>query len=169
MTKIKEEAAVLIPTSATNKYHEESATTSKSGGKSYVDQIDKIKTMYIDDVSDLIGVPRGLILGDKADNEKNYNLFVETVIESLQGTIIGELNKMLTPKEFKEGLKYSASSVRYRDIFDLSTKFDKLISSGAFTRNELRVETGYEPIPGGDEFLITKNYEKYGERSKENA
>lgn len=77
------------------------------------------------------------------------------------------MNKTLTPEEYQKGMKYSANSVRYRDIFELATNFDKLISSGAFNRNELREESGYDPIEGGDQFLITKNYMTFTERNEE--
>ena len=60
-----------------------------------------------------------------------------------------------------------------RDKFALAGNIDKLISSGAMTRNEVRSELGLESVPGGDKFLITKNYqlgeqlEKGGEKEDE--
>lgn len=166
--KIRTAVVALIPVSNTFKYEEQNAVASKNS-PSYVEDIKKVKDMYINDVSDLIGVPRGLILGDKADNEKNYNLFIETVIETLQQIVVSELNKSLTPQEYVKGMKYSAKSVRYRDIFALATNIDKLISSGSFNRNEVRRELEYDPIPDGDKFLITKNYTTSAERNDENV
>ena len=169
VSKIKKEDVVVIPTSPDNKYSEVSSSGSGSSKKgiSYLDQVDSLKKMYVDDVSSIINIPRGLILGDKADNDKNYNLFIETVVEYFQNLFVSELNKTLTPEEYQKGMKYSANSVRYRDIFELATNFDKLISSGAFNRNELREESGYDPIEGGDQFLITKNYMTFTERNEE--
>lgn len=168
-SKIRKDDVVVIPTSPDNKYSEVSSSGSGSSKKgiSYLDQVDSLKKMYVDDVSSILNIPRGLILGDKADNDKNYNLFIETVVEYFQNLFVSELNKTLTPEEYQKGMKYSANSVRYRDIFELATNFDKLISSGAFNRNELREESGYDPIEGGDQFLITKNYMTFTERNEE--
>ena len=44
------------------------------------------------------------------------------------------------------------------DPFALSDSIDKLISSGTFSRNEIRQKLGEEPVKGLDEFVITKNY-----------
>lgn len=165
--QIRKDPVVIIPTSQSTKYDEQgTGGSTKSSNSSYVTDIEKMKDMFINDISDLIGVPRDLIFGGKADNEKNYNLFVETVIEHLQGIVVSELNHSLSPVEFKNGLKYSTKSVRYRDIFSLSTSIDKLVSSATFNRDEVREELGFDSIPGGSEFLITKNYMKYGEEEK---
>ena len=52
------------------------------------------------------------------------------------------------------------------DKFALAENIDKLISSGAMTRNEVRLELGLEAVPGGDTFLITKNYQGENEIEK---
>ena len=170
VSKIRKEDVVVIPTSEDHKYDEIGSNSSgKKNATSYLEQIESTKRMYVDDISSLLNIPRGLILGDKADNDKNYNLFIETVVEYFQNLFVAELNKSLSPKEYEEGMKYSANSVRYRDIFELATNFDKLISSGAFNRNELREEAGYDPVEGGDQFLITKNYMSLTERNEENV
>jgi hypothetical protein len=62
--------------------------------------------------------------------------------------------------EYLEGQKIEVKAVSYQNIFDLATSIDKLISSSAFTGNEMRLEAGYEASndPNLDKHYITKNY-----------
>lgn len=161
---IRKDDVVFIPKTKNGSYDEVSAGQKGTARTvSFIDQIDATKKLYVKDIAGLIGFSSDLIFGEKSDNQKNYDLFIETVIEHLQNIFVGELNKTLDQKEFGSGMKYSAKSVKYRDIFELATSFDKLISSGSFNRNELRAEVDYDPIPDGEKFLITKNYMEYAE------
>lgn len=58
--------------------------------------------------------------------------------------------------------KLEVKAVSYQSIFDLATSIDKLISSSAFTGNEVRLEVGYEVSddPNLNTHHITKNYTK---------
>ena len=52
----------------------------------------------------------------------------------------------------------------------MSEAVDKLIASGSFNRDEIRVLTGFEPIGSEDmqKFIITKNYQTVDEESTGN-
>ncbi|EOD3710938.1 TPA: phage portal protein, partial [Staphylococcus aureus] len=52
--------------------------------------------------------------------------------------------------------------VNKKDPLQYAEAIDKLVSSGSFTRNEVRIMLGEEPSDNSelDEYLITKNYEK---------
>ena len=82
-------------------------------------------------------------------------------MKSLNKKIEDELNaKTISKAEYVAGMEVKVVGVDKKDIFDLADAVDKLISSGGFNRNEIREEVDYESIEGGDEFYITKNYEK---------
>ena len=59
-----------------------------------------------------------------------------------------------------------------KDIFELSTSIDKLISSGSFTRNDVREFAGEERSDDVslDEYVLTRNYMSLegGENNEEN-
>ncbi|GAX47302.1 phage portal protein [Pseudolactococcus reticulitermitis] len=157
--EIKKSPVVLIPRKHEKDY-EEVSTKQGTGKNSSIDDISKTKKFYIDDVANILGIPNGLIYGDVADNQKNYETFIETVIEPIASKLIDGLNHIAYSKsELIAGYTLKMLGVRRRDMFELSSSIDKLISSGAVTRNEVREELGRSAVEGGDRFLITKNYE----------
>ena len=94
-------------------------------------------------------------------------------MESINKLVEDELMcKTLTQADVQKGMSVKVIGLARNDIFALATSVDKLISSGAFTRNEIRNELNYPSVDGGDEFIITKNYEaselKGGEKDEEN-
>lgn len=157
--EIKKSPVVLIPKKK-DKDYEEVSNKQNTGKVSNIDDISKTKKFYIDDVSNILGIPNGLIYGDVADNQKNYAIFIEAVIEPIAGKLIDGLNHIVYSKsEIIAGHTVKMLGVRRRDMFELSSNIDKLISSGTVTRNEVREELGRSAVEGGDRFLITKNYE----------
>ncbi|CUB59297.1 Phage portal protein [Bacillus subtilis] len=73
--------------------------------------------------------------------------------------------KFFEMKDYLGGQRIEIKSVSYQSIFDLATSIDKLISSSAFTGNEIRLEVGYEVSddPNLNTHHITKNYTKLHE------
>lgn len=155
---------ILLPKDA--KYEEYRSQTSIK--VSYVEDIAKMKQQYINDVADILGIPNGLIHGDLADNQKNYDTYIATVIEPLAQKIVSAMNYIIFNRsELQKGNKVQMVGFKNYDLFSLSSNIDKLVSSGSFTRNEIRRELGYDPVEGGDVFLLTKNYMELGSIGKE--
>ncbi|OFR41705.1 hypothetical protein HMPREF2887_05560 [Streptococcus sp. HMSC071H03] len=155
---------ILLPKDA--KYEEYRSQTSIK--VSYVEDIAKMKQQYINDVADILGIPNGLIHGDLADNQKNYDTYIATVIEPLAQKIVSAMNYIIfNRRELQKGNKVQMVGFKNYDLFSLSSNIDKLVSSGSFTRNEIRRELGYDPVEGGDVFLLTKNYMELGSIGKE--
>ena len=130
-----------------------------------VDEINKVTNGFLDQVAMAIGIPVSLLRGDMADVEnltKNYTMYT---VSPLLKKIRDEANsKFFDEDEYLNGNRIEIKSISYNSIFDLATSIDKLVSSGAFTGNEIRQEAGYEPST--DENLnhhyVTKNYERIG-------
>lgn len=121
----------------------------------------------IDDVFDItaraFGVPPALAKGNVQDTSKAVDELLTFCVDPLADTIQTEINRKRNGfKGFKDGtfLKIKTSSVKHVDIFDVSTSIDKLISSGAFCINDVRILAGQEKIEEGwaNEHFITKNY-----------
>lgn len=59
-------------------------------------------------------------------------------------------------------IKADLNSIRFVDTLGLANAVDKLISSSAYTVNEIREKIGDDPIENGDERMLTKNYAVVG-------
>ncbi|MGV2443012.1 UNVERIFIED_CONTAM: phage portal protein [Bacillus sp. ATCC 13368] len=155
---IGEKDVAIIPQQPGFKYSE--ITGSSNNGQS-VDEINKVTNGFLDQVAMVIGIPISLLHGDMADVEKNTKNYMLFTISPLLKKISDEANvKFFTAKEYLAGKKVIIKSMSYHSLFDLATSIDKLISSSAFTGNEIRLEVGYEPSTDSnlDKHFITKNY-----------
>lgn len=154
---ISNSGTAIIPISKQQQYQEYGNNTNNNVS---VADTQQIKDQYLNDLSDLLGIPRELLRGDKLDNDKNYELFINTVIAPLQDMVVAELNAFArSTSQYQAGGYWFVKTHQVRDMFALSTQIDKLVASGSFNRNEIRAEFGFGEIPGGDEYFITKNYQ----------
>ena len=159
---IGEKDVAIIPQQPGFKYAETSG-----GGNSgqSVEEINKVTNGFLNQVAMAFGIPTALIYGEMADVEKqtkNYMLF--TVKPLLKRFLMKQtLNFLKRRVSFRSKIEIKA--VSYQSIFDLATSIDKLVSSSAFTGNEIRLEVGYEisDDPNLNTHHITKNYTKLTE------
>jgi len=122
-----------------------------------------IKNEFVDDVARMVGVPPKLIHGDVAELGENKEVFYQFCLEPILKKVEGELNaKLFTQKEYMDGDYIEVVGINRPNIFELAQSIDKIVSSGAFNRNEVRVKTGHEPIDTEEmnAYYITKNYER---------
>ncbi|MCB5082302.1 phage portal protein [Streptococcus mutans] len=171
---IAEKEVAIVPQQHGFEYSEKSGNG--VAGQS-VDEVNKVSGGFLEQLAMVLGIPMTLLKGDMATVEevtKNYMLFT---VGPLLKKIEDELNhKLCDQADVLKGDGVVAKKPSYRDIFDLATAVDKLISSGAFNANELRDEVGYEPTdnPLHEEYMVTKNYQtssdalKGGENENEN-
>lgn len=147
--------------------YDEVSSSKNLASKQSVEEVTGLLNEFTSQVSKVIGVPPALIHGEMADQEANEKNYIKFCIKPLIKKIEDELNaKLFEPQEFLSGSKVVATGIDRPNIFDLATSIDKLIASGTFNTNEIRNETGYDPIEGGDEFIITKNYQTKNESLK---
>ena len=157
---ISDKDVAIIPQQPGFKYSE--LTGGGSAGPS-VDEINKVTNGFLDQVAMAIGIPASLIRGDMADVEKVTKNYMMFTVSPLLKKVRDEGNsKFFNEKEFLSGKRLEIKSVSYNSLFDLATSIDKLVSSGAFTGNEIRQEAGYEPSTDEnlDKHFITKNYQE---------
>lgn len=132
-----------------------------------VDEMKKLKYQFEDDIADILGIPTALRHGDMANLENNQKMFFVDCLAPLNKKIEDQLNaKTIGKSRFKSGHKWQIVGIDRRDMFDLATNIDKLISSGSFNVNEIRAELGYEAISGGDRYFMTKNYQELNEKGE---
>lgn len=128
---------------------------------SSVEDISKLKASLIDEVADILGVPQKLIHGDIADIDSLIKAYIKFCINPINRLIEDELNaKLIDKNDYLNGEKITVYGIQVSDIFELSGSIDKLISSGSFTRNDIRDFAGQERSddPKLDEYVLTKNY-----------
>ncbi|KAB2441380.1 phage portal protein [Bacillus luti] len=126
-----------------------------------VEEINKVTNGFLNQVAMAFGIPTALIYGEMADVEKQTKNYMLFTVNPLLKKLSDESNvKFFEMKDYLGGQRIEIKSVSYQSIFDLATSIDKLISSGAFTGNEIRLEGGYESSndPNLDKHYITKNY-----------
>lgn len=107
--------------------------------------------------------PPSLAKGDVQDTEKATDELLTFVIDPLVKMIQQEINRKRNGYSgFLKGdyLRIDTLSVKHIDLFDIATPVDKLISSGAFTVNDILEVIGKPKLEDdwADEHFITKNY-----------
>lgn len=107
--------------------------------------------------------PPSLAKGDVQDTEKATDELLTFCMDPLARMLEKEINRKRNGLSgFLKGnyLKIDTTSVKHIDIFDIATPVDKLISSGAFTINDIRRIIGESRIDEewADEHFITRNY-----------
>lgn len=109
--------------------------------------------------------PPSLAKGDVQDTGKAIDELLTFVIDPLIEMLQQEINRKRNGYlGFRQGnyLKIETLAVKHIDIFDIATPVDKLISSGAFTINDILEVLGKPKIEEGwaDQHFMTKNYSK---------
>lgn len=126
-----------------------------------VEEINKVTNGFLNQVAMAIGIPTALLYGEMADVDKQTKNYMLFTVKPLLKKISDEANvKFFEMNEYLLGRKIVVKAVSYQSIFDLATSIDKLISSSAFTGNEVRSEVDYEDSddPNLNKHYITKNY-----------
>ncbi|OUB13846.1 phage portal protein, partial [[Bacillus thuringiensis] serovar konkukian] len=126
-----------------------------------VEEINKVTNGFLNQVAMAMGIPTALIYGEMADIEKQTKNYMNFTVKPLLKKISDEVNvKFFEMNEYLEGQRVEVKSISYQTIFELAESIDKLISSGAFKGNEIRLEVGYDisDDPNLNKHYITKNY-----------
>lgn len=152
----------IAPVQKGFEYKEHSSGASGNKGQSLIEDLGKVPEQLLKFVARTLGIPVGLILGETADVEAMTQNYMKFCVNPLIEKVTDELNaKLLSEKESKSGVYIQASSIDEYNPIEKSEAIDKLVASGAFTRNEVRKMTGYDQVddPEMDEFILTKNYQ----------
>ncbi|PFS71190.1 phage portal protein [Bacillus cereus] len=126
-----------------------------------VEEINKVTNGFLNQVAMAMGISTALIYGEMADVEKQTKNYMNFTVKPLLKKISDEVNvKFFEMNEYLEGQRVEVKSISYQTIFELAESIDKLISSGAFKGNEVRLEVGYDisDDPNLNKHYITKNY-----------
>lgn len=165
---IKDSSIVSLPVNSSLEYEEINKPDKQALS---IAPIDEATWSFIDKVAVMLGIPAVLLHGDVAGVKEAKQLFYTNCLEPLNQLIEDEINaKIWTESEYGLNNSVKIMGANKPDIFEMADKIDKLISSGAFNRNELRLLLGYDAVEGLDEYVLTLNYQsiKNQDHEKEN-
>ena len=137
-----------------------------SSGKTTQPTTRDIRAM-MDDILDLtaraMNMPLSIAQG-KNVTDADWKEFMTSVVKPIAMMLEQEINrKMYGQRQVTSQGTYTEvdmGGVRYTDIFDVANPIDKLIGSGAFCINDIRVRLGLDIIdePWAWQHWMTKNY-----------
>lgn len=138
-------------------------------GKTYSTESTRDIKSLADDIFEFtaraFSFPPSLAKGDVQDTGKAIDELLTFVIDPLIKMLQQEINRKRNGYTgFKAGnyVKVETLAVKHIDIFDIATPVDKLISSGAFTINDILEVLGKPSIEEdwANQHFMTKNYSK---------
>lgn len=169
----------LMSTHFKNFFESDSAVLTLFDGYEYQDISESGKTYSTESTRDIksladdifeftaraFSFPPSLAKGDVQDTGKAIDELLTFVIDPLIKMLQQEINRKRNGYTgFKAGnyVKIETLAVKHIDIFDIATPVDKLISSGAFTINDILEVLGKPKIEEdwANQHFMTKNYSK---------
>lgn len=159
----------IVPLQDGHEYKEHGNT---AAGKS-VDEVNKVLNGFIDKVAMALRIPANLLYGEMADTKEASRNYMKFCINPLLKQISDEFTSKLFEREDIESKDYGLEirPLSLENLFDRAEAIDKLISSSAYTPNEIRIKAGDKPSedPKMNEHIRTKNYESVESSDEERA
>ena len=162
--KFRTSSFAIVPKLKGFEYTE--VTANQNRASKSVDELDKVKKDLTGNVAQILGIPPVLVNGDMANYETAIKAFIRFCIKPLIKKLEDELkNKLIPQSEYENGLKLKIFGVTEMSILEVATAVDKVISSGGWSRNDMREELGYDRVddPELDKYVLTKNYQTVDE------
>lgn len=153
----------VLPLHKGFKYSEQAGEAGKKS-ISEVNDIASITKEIFDKVAQAFKIPPALLRGDIADVDKITNNFLTFCIDPITSMMGEEATRKRYGKEaFLQGsyMKVDTTCIKHIDIFGISESFDKLIASGGYSIDDLRVKAGDTELDTewSKKHWITKNYQ----------
>lgn len=136
---------------------------SKAGGATSNDFQGLIENLF-KTVAQAFNIPLNLLFAKTDNISREIKQFLVLTIEPIASMIGEELSAKLYDgyEGFKNNnyVRLDTSDIRHVDILEMAAAIDKLVSSGGYSINELRVMTGFNKLTDefADKHWMTKNY-----------
>lgn len=138
----------------------------KVNTKSSSDFINLGKEMF-SMVAQAFQIPISLMLGNVTNIDEVAKIFLTFSIDPIAGMITEESTRKYSKMNYEHWLKgnytkVDTSTIKHVDIFDISEASEKLIGSGPFNIDDIRVRAGYQALntDWSKQHFITKNFDK---------
>lgn len=154
--KLENSSVVSLPANEVMEYEE---IHSPESNTNFIGDFDRATYSFLNKVALICGVPPVLLGGEVAGVKDAMEEFYINCLEPLNRLIEAEINSTIFDEyEWDKDEALNIVGVNKPSVLDMAQSVDKLVSSGTFNRNEIRMLLGYEPVEGLSEFVITKNY-----------
>ena len=162
--KMMNDPIVFIPADDKAKSSYDEISSSKSATlQNQITDFWSLKKVFIGEVAGLLGIPPALVLGETANNSENLDLAIESAVIPLGNKLSEGFASILIKKSgYSVGNTIQMTGFKTINILDRADAIDKVGSSGVVKVNEVREASNLPPIPDGDRFIMTKNYQKEG-------
>ena len=109
-----------------------------------------------------VGIPVSILTG-KNTTDKDFQTFMTYPVKPIVDAIANEINRKIYGQKLVFAGTYitpNLARVKYTDVFDVANPIDKLIGSGAFCVNDVRMRLGLDVIDEdwAWQHWMTKNY-----------
>lgn len=156
-----ENAVIHLPNGI--EYDEQNGEGNKKSTSEIVD-ISSITKEAFERVAQAFKIPPALLKGDIADIGKITENFLTFCIDPIVDMISEENNRKRFGKAaFLKGsyMKVDTTCIKHIDIFSIAQAFDKLVASGGYSIDELRIKAGDTPLNAdwSRKHWMTKNYQ----------
>ena len=149
--------------------YEGQSYTDMSGSKTYTLETTRDLRQMIDDVltfdARALGIPPALVKGDVVGIDDALRLALTSCIDPLCDMLSEEITRKRYRREATlrgDYMRVDTSAILHTDVLNNAVNVEKLISSGAFSVNDVLRRLGQPaiPEPWADEHYITKNFEE---------
>ncbi len=167
--KLLNDPVVLLPEDGKSKSAYDEISSQKSATlQNQITDFGALKKIFIGEVAGLLGIPPALVLGETANNSENLDLAIESAAIPIGNKLAEGFSSLLIKQSgFQVGNTIQMTGFKTINILDRAYAIDKVGSSGVVKINEVREASNLPPIPDGDRFIMTKNYEEKGKNSED--
>ena len=164
--KMLNDPVVFIPADDKSKSAYDEISSQKSATlQNQITDFGALKKIFIGEVAGLLGIPPALVLGETANNSENLDLAIESAAIPIGNKLAeGFASLLIKQSGFQVGNTIQMTGFKTINILDRADAIDKVGSSGVVKINEVREASNLPPIPDGDRFIMTKNYEEKGKK-----
>ena len=144
--------------------------------KTYTNESTRDIRAQVDDIFEFtakcFGIPPVLLRGDVQGTSDAVDQLLTFGVDPLIYMIEEEINRKRSGYHGMNGgdyIKIDAKQIKHVDLLSVSTAIDKLIGSGAFCVNDIRLLVGEQAIdePWAWQHVLTKNYMPFDEALKQ--
>ncbi|WDF81820.1 phage portal protein [Lacticaseibacillus pabuli] len=162
--QFNERSIAIIPNTDGLEY-EEKNPAQESRGQSPVENLQQLRSGFMDDVALILGIPPVLLHGQQASVDQAQQTFIDYCLTPLNKQIESELNsKFISPMQYRHGKHVSITGLDKINVANLAEPLDKLRAGGFVNGDEGRVMLGMDPTGKSEmqEYYVTKNYGSAG-------
>lgn len=156
----KKNAFAIVPKIKGFDYEE--ITSKQNRQQQPIEELENLRRDVTKQVANILGIPSALVFGELSEYETAMKAYIRLTAKPLIEQIKDELTaKLIVERDYKNGLELHVYGISERDPIEMADSADKMIASGAWSRNEVREKFGDERVDDErmDEYVITKNYQ----------